>query len=254
MTDDQLAAELAGRAGELLLALRAEAGFAAADELRAAGDRRSHELLVAELGRDRPADAVLSEEGSDDRSRLDADRVWIVDPLDGTLEYGEEGRTDWAVHVALWQRGAGLTAGAVALPALGRTLSSGGELPSRGAPGSTPRFAVSRTRRPPWFDDMIGRLGAVAVPIGSAGMKAMSVVLGDTDAYVHSGRMKEWDSAAPVAVARAAGLHVSRLDGSELTYNTSGRLTPDLVICHPSLAEPVIDAVGHLANQDLAER
>lgn len=254
MTDADLAGELATAAGELLVELRAERGFDEADSLRKEGDRRSHEFLVAALASAVPEDAVLSEEGSDDRSRLDADRVWIVDPLDGTLEFGEEGRTDWAVHVALWQRGAGLTAGAVALPGLGRTLVTGGDLPAPSAPGGVIRMAVSRTRRPPWFDAFAEQVDGVPVPIGSAGMKAMSVVLGEVDAYVHSGRMKEWDSAAPAAVAAAAGLHVSRLDGSPLEYNTPDRLTLDLVICHPSIADRLLSAAQGLAGTDAKER
>ena len=252
--DEELAGDLATQAGALLLKLRADLGFGELDALRKAGDRNSNELLVAALAEARPADAVLSEESADDLARLDADRVWIVDPLDGTLEYGEEGRTDWAVHVALWQRGAGLTAGAVALPGLGRTLTTDGDLPAPGESATPLRFAVSRTRRPPWFDAMAERAGGVAVPIGSAGMKAMSVVLGDVDAYVHSGRMKEWDTAAPVAVAAAAGLHVSRLDGSPVEYNTRERLTPDLLICLPSIADRLLDAVQGIAGTDLAER
>ena len=255
MSDDaQLAGELATAAGELLVELRAEHGFDEADALRKEGDRRSHEFLVAALQSAVPDDAVLSEEGSDDRSRLDADRVWIVDPLDGTLEFGEEGRTDWAVHVALWERGQGLTAGAVALPGLGRTLVTGTDLPAPTAPGGVVRLAVSRTRRPPWFDAFAEQVDGVPVPIGSAGMKAMSVVLGDVDAYVHSGRMKEWDSAAPVAVAAAAGLHVSRLDGSPLEFNTPERLTLDLVICHPDIAGKLLAAAKGIAGTDRTER
>ncbi len=258
-SDAALAGELATAAGELLLKLRADVGFDEPDALRKQGDRRSHEFLVAALESAVPDDAVLSEEGSDDRSRLDADRVWIVDPLDGTLEFGEEGRTDWAVHVALWQRGSapglgGLIAGAVALPGLGRTLTTGGDLPQPSAPADGLRFAVSRTRRPTWFDGFAEQVGGVGVPIGSAGMKAMSVVLGDVDAYVHSGRMKEWDSAAPVAVAAAAGLHVSRLDGSPLEYNTAERLTLDLVICHPSIADRLLEAAQGIAGTDRTER
>jgi 3'(2'), 5'-bisphosphate nucleotidase len=258
MTDAELAGDLATRAGELLVALRGDMGFDDPTALRKAGDGRSNELLIAALAEARPGDAVLSEESVDDLARLDAERVWIVDPLDGTTEFGEEGRTDWAVHVALWQRGAdapmNLIAGAVALPALERTLTTGGDLPDRDGPAETPRLAVSRTRRPTWFDDVAARTGAVAVPIGSAGMKAMSVVLGQTDGYVHSGRMKEWDSAAPVAVAAAAGLHVSRLDGTPLEFNTPERLTLDLVICHPALADRLLDAVAGLAGKDNAER
>lgn len=256
--DAELAAELATDAGRLLLDLRDELGFDDPHALRKAGDRRSNDLLLARLAESRPDDAVLSEESPDDRRRLAADRLWIIDPLDGTNEYGEPGRTDWAVHVALWERDAsarfGLTAAAVALPALDRTLSTGSDLPSRDEPGPEPRLAVSRTRRPQWFDRVAGSVGGVAAPLGSAGMKAMSVVLGDTDAYVHSGAMKEWDSAAPVAVAAAAGLHVSRLDGSGLTYNTPERLTLDLVICHPSLAKELLAAAAGIAGTDTATR
>jgi 3'(2'), 5'-bisphosphate nucleotidase len=237
-----LAAELATRAGELLVELRASMGFGDPDALRDAGDRRSHEMLVAALAESRPDDAVLSEEGADDRSRLGADRVWIVDPLDGTNEYGDEGRTDWAVHVALWERGPGLTAGAVALPARGITLATDGPLPALPAPASPPRLAVSRSRRPAWFDRVAAAVAGVAAPIGSAGMKAMAVVLGEADAYLHSGRMKEWDSAAPVVVAAAAGMHVSQLDGSPLEFNKPSRLTEQLLICHPSLTSALLAA------------
>jgi len=265
--DARLAGELARRAGELLLDLRAQLGFGDPTALRKAGDRNSNELLIAALAEARPDDAVLSEESADDLARLDAERVWIIDPLDGTNEYGEEGRTDWAVHVALWQRDTaglmgGLVAGAVALPGLGRTLTTAGELdgtelrrlPSRDGVDGAPRLAVSRTRRPAWFDDVAAQTGAVDVPLGSAGMKAMSVLLGETDAYVHSGRMKEWDSAAPVAVAAAAGLHVSRLDGSPLEFNTRERLTLDLIVCVPSLAAALLDATAGLAGKDATER
>jgi 3'(2'), 5'-bisphosphate nucleotidase len=259
LNDVELAGALATRAGELLLKLRADTGFDDPTALRKAGDRNSNELLVAALAEARPDDSVLSEESADDLKRLDADRVWIVDPLDGTNEYGEEARTDWAVHVALWERGQnpsrfGLTAAAVALPGLDRTLTTAGDVPSRPAPNGPPRLAVSRTRRPAWFDDVAAATGAVDVPLGSAGMKAMSVVLGDTDAYVHSGRMKEWDSAAPVAVAVAAGLHVSRLDGSPLEFNTPERLTLDLLICHPDLADQLLAATAGLAGKDATER
>src|SRR3954471_10876925 len=160
--DALLAGELATRAGELLLQLRRDMGFAEPDVLRKSGDRNSNELLIAALQEARPDDSVLSEESADDRSRLDADRVWIVDPLDGTLEFGEEGRTDWAVHVALWQRGAGLIAGAVALPGLGRTLTTDEDLPTRPGPSGQLRMAVSRTRRPTWFDAVAEEVGGVA--------------------------------------------------------------------------------------------
>jgi 3'(2'), 5'-bisphosphate nucleotidase len=246
VTDAEVAAELATRAGELLLRLRARMGYGEPAALRDAGDQHSHEFLVAELERLRPGDVVLSEEGADDRRRLDADRVWIVDPLDGTREFGEDSRTDWAVHVALWERaaaedaGTGLTAAAVALPARRMTLSTDGHYPALPAVGDPPRIAVSRSRRPEFIDELAAEIDAVPTPIGSAGMKAMAILLGEADAYVHRGRMKEWDSAAPVAVAAAAGLHVSGLDGDGLRFNTPERLTLDLLICQPSLATPML--------------
>ncbi|MBV9097069.1 MAG: 3'(2'),5'-bisphosphate nucleotidase CysQ [Frankiaceae bacterium] len=220
-------------------------GYGDPDALRAAGDLHSHEFLVAELATYRPDDAVLSEEGVDDLSRLDADRVWIVDPLDGTAEYGETDRTDWAVHVALWERKAdGLIAGAVALPARRTTLSADGGFPPLPPVGNPPRIAMSRSRPPSFIGGVAERVGAVPIQIGSAGMKAMAILLGEADAYLHRGRMKEWDSAAPAAVAQAAGLHVSRLDGSPLQFNTGERLTLDLLICQPALAESLLAAVA----------
>ena len=246
--DAELAAKLATQAGELLLRLRSQMGFADPWGLRDAGDQHSHDFLAAELAKERPDDAVLSEEGADDRSRLSADRLWIVDPLDGTNEYGEPGRTDWAVHVALWERDAdGLTAAAVSLPARHMTLSTDGHYPPLPPVGAPPRLAVSRSRAPEFVTQLAASSRVVPTPIGSAGMKAMSILLGEADAYVHSGRMKEWDSAAPAAVAAAAGLHVSRLDGSPLQFNTPERLTLDLLICQPSLAEPLLDAWRRLA-------
>jgi 3'(2'), 5'-bisphosphate nucleotidase len=255
VSDAELAGELATRAGRLLLNLRSRVGFGDPGALRKAGDHNSNELLIAALAKLRPDDAVLSEESADDLARLDADRVWIVDPLDGTHEYGEEGRTDWAVYVALWERSAGgLTAGAVALPARDLTLTTAGGWPSRGASYDPIRIAVSRTRRPEWFDGVAERVGGVATPIGSAGMKAMSVVLGEADAYLHSGRMKEWDSAAPAAVAAASGLHVSRLDGAPLEFNTEERLTLDLLICPQELAPRLLAAAAGLSGTDATDR
>ncbi|HVU60065.1 MAG TPA: inositol monophosphatase family protein [Mycobacteriales bacterium] len=241
-SDSELARDLATSAGQLLLKLRADKGFSDPWKLRDAGDHDSNVHLLELLAEARPDDIVLSEESADDARRHDADRLWIIDPLDGTTEYGEPERTDWAVHVALWQRGRGLTDGAVALPARGMTLSTAEALPTRGEPASHPRLAVSRTRRPPWVVDVAEKVSGQLVPIGSAGMKAMSIVLGETDAYLHSGRMKEWDSAAPVVVAVAAGLHVSQLDGSELEFNKPSRLTEQLLICHPSLTDALVAA------------
>jgi 3'(2'), 5'-bisphosphate nucleotidase len=170
--------------------------------------------------------------------------LWIIDPLDGTTEFGEPGRTDWAVHVALWERGQGLTEGAVALPARGMTLSTADPLPALSTPPAQPRLAVSRTRRPAWVVSVAEQVDGVLTPIGSAGMKAMSLLLGEADAYMHSGPMKEWDSAAPVVVAAKAGLHVSDLSGGELIYNKPNRLTDQLIICHPSLADKLVAAAG----------
>ncbi len=240
--DDRLARDLASEAGRLLLALRAEGGEP--DALRKAGDQTSHEFLAAQLSDRRPGDAVLSEEGRDDLARLDAERVWIVDPLDGTREFGEPGRTDWAVHVALWERGE-LTAGAVALPAQGTVLSTAE--PSPGPPAVTPgrpvRVLVSRTRPPALLDRLAQQIELTLIPMGSAGAKAAEVVRGTADAYVHSGGQYEWDSAAPVAVAEAAGLHASRLDGSKLAYNQADPSLPDILICSAGLAPVLLDGL-----------
>jgi 3'(2'), 5'-bisphosphate nucleotidase len=197
---------------------------------------------------------VLSEEAADSPARLTANRVWIVDPLDGTREYGEEGRSDWAVHVALWARGSGLVAGSVALPAQELVLSAGPggiadgdwRLPRSAGQSSSaqPRVVVSRTRPPAEAERVIAALGAVAVPMGSAGAKIAAVVTGAAEAYVHSGGQYQWDSAAPVAVALAAGLHCSRIDGSALLYNEPDLRLPDLLVCRPELANAVLAVVG----------
>jgi 3'(2'), 5'-bisphosphate nucleotidase len=243
--DDRLAAELAAEAGRRLLALRAEGGDPAA--LRLDGDRRSHEFLTAELARLRPGDAVLSEEGADDSARLRARRVWIVDPLDGTREYGEPGRTDWAVHVALWEQGE-LAAGAVALPAQDKVLSTAAPQARPAAASSgTLRFMVSRTRPPEFAVRLAEKTGAELVPLGSAGAKAAAVICGDADAYVHSGGQYEWDSAAPVAVAVAAGLHASRIDGSKLLYNQAPPALPDILICQAAIAGTLLEAISSVS-------
>jgi 3'(2'), 5'-bisphosphate nucleotidase len=244
--DHHHATRIAEAAGNLLLALRAEAAHTGMDEatVKAAGDSRSNRLILDELAATFPADAVLSEEAVDDHARLTNDRVWIVDPLDGTREFGE-GRADWAVHVALWQRGE-LVAGAVALPAAHAVLTTEpGRVPVvPPAAVPVPRLVVSRTRPPSCVPAIQHALGAELVPMGSAGAKAMAVVLGEADVYAHSGGQYEWDSAAPVAVAAAAGLHVSRLDGSPLEYNQPNPYLPDLLICRPELADVVIKAAA----------
>jgi 3'(2'), 5'-bisphosphate nucleotidase len=273
--DHALAHDLAERAGRLLLDLRAQGG--APDALKNAGDRSSHEFLMAELAKARPEDAVLSEEGIDNKARLTADRVWIVDPLDGTREFGEPPRTDWAVHVALWQRAAEgasasgnagaageLTAGAVALPAQGTTLSTlnaaeraGGRgdsrrpsegvsaeiFPSTSGAQRPLRMVVSRTRASQLVKDVAAILNAELVPCGSAGAKAATVITGENDVYLHSGGFYEWDTAAPVAVARAAGLHVSRIDGSDVAYNQENPYLPDILVCRPAIAGLLLNAI-----------
>ena len=248
--DHVLARDLAVAAGQLLLELRGRGGDR--DALRQSGDRLSHEFLAAELAAHRPGDAVLSEEGIDDKARLAAQRVWIVDPLDGTREFGEDGRTDWAVHVALWERGGSglgrLTAGAVALPAQGRVLSTvSPPAPPGGAPTRL-RLVVSRSRAPRLVRDVAGRLGAELVPCGSAGAKVATVITGETDAYLHAGGFYEWDTAAPVAVARAAGYHASRIDGAELAYNREDPLLPDILVCRPVIAGLLLAAIREAAH------
>jgi 3'(2'), 5'-bisphosphate nucleotidase len=242
LNDHQLAAQLATQAGELLLAVRVELAEATESDRKAAGDKRSHDFLMAALERSRPADAVLSEEGADNPVRLRSERVWIVDPLDGTREFSELGRPDWAVHVALWESGE-LVAGAVALPAQGVTLATPEIAPPPSHQGS-PRIVVSRTRPPAIAIQVRDELDGTLVEMGSAGAKVASVIQGLADVYVHAGGQYEWDSAAPVAAARAAGLHTSRLDGSVLQYNRPDPLLPDLVVCRPEYADAVLSVTA----------
>ena len=238
LNDHEVAARLATEAGELLLGVREELAGASAAERKDAGDKRSHDFLMEALAAERPGDAVLSEEGADNPVRLSAERVWIVDPLDGTREFSELGRDDWAVHVALWQAGE-VVAGAVALPAQGVTLATPGVAKPPAGPLS-PRIVVSRTRPPAIALAVRDALNGTLVEMGSAGAKVAAVVQGHADVYVHAGGQYEWDSAAPVAVARAAGLHTSRIDSSPLVYNQPDPLLPDLVVCRPELAEAVL--------------
>lgn len=243
--DHVLAAELARRAGELLVELRADllVSDTAPGAIKDAGDRASHELLMRHLRDERPSDSILSEEAREDEQdtdRVAAERVWIIDPLDGTREYGEN-RADWAVHVALVEGGIP-TAAAVALPALGLVLSTldPPELPPSATP---PRVIVSRSRPPTEALTIASALGSELIEMGSAGAKAMAIIRGLADVYPHSGGQYEWDSAAPVGVATAAGLHCSRIDGSPLLYNQPDPYLPDLLICRPAHVEPVLAAI-----------
>jgi 3'(2'), 5'-bisphosphate nucleotidase len=241
--DHRLARESAEQAGDLLLALRRAGEGIGADKLRAAGDRGAHELLMEVLTEARPEDGILSEEGYDDGRRLTRERVWVIDPLDGTREFGEPGRPDWAVHVALAEKGR-LTAGAVALPAMGVVYATDDPPVVPPKPDDRPLLVVTTRHRVPMVTvRMAEAIGAELVSLGSAGAKAMTVVSGQTDAYLHVGGMYEWDSAAPAAVAASAGLHVSRADGAPLVYNRADPWLPDLLICRPELAEACLDAI-----------
>ena len=243
--DHQLAAALADEAGRLLVELRARlhAEGTPPAVLKAEGDRQAHELLMRRLAEERPDDAVLSEEGKDDKARLTAERTWIIDPLDGTREFSEVPRTDWAVHVALVVDSRPV-AGAVALPGLEQVLSTAAPatLPATGA--TPPRMIVSRSRPPAAATHVAEALGADLVEMGSAGAKTMAVIRGECEIYAHSGGQYEWDSCAPVAVAAAAGCHVSRIDGSELRYNQDDVYLPDLLVCRPELARAALDALA----------
>lgn len=239
MNDSELAAHLADVAGRLLLEVRAS-GLLSLKALGKAGDQTANQFLCHALREQRPDDGLLSEEEKDNAERLSKSRVWIIDPVDGTREYGEE-RTDWAVHVALAVDGVP-TIGAVALPGLGLVLRTDRPQPLPPA-ASKPRMLVSRTRPAAEAVAVANKIGADLVPMGSAGAKAMAVVRGEAEIYLHTGGQYEWDSCAPAAVAAAYGLHISRVDGSPLVYNQADVYMPDLLICRPEWAEPVLELV-----------
>ena len=243
-TDGQLATRLATEAGRLLVEARRELFSQGAStwDVKDAGDELAQAFLAKEFATHRPDDAVLSEEGREDPRRFGADRVWIVDPLDGTREYSEPGRIDWAVHIALWN-GDRFAAAAVSLPALDRTFSTDDPAPMPPFTRERPRLVTSRSRAPYAAVLVAEGLDCDAVRLGSAGAKAMSVVMGETDIYVHDGGMYQWDSAAPAGVALASGFHVSRLDGSPIVYNDRDPWLPDFIVCRPELAEPVLKAL-----------
>ena len=245
MTDAELAAHLAEIAGRLLIEVR-ESGMLSLKSLGKAGDATANQFLVHALREQRPDDGLLSEEEKDNAARLEKSRVWIVDPVDGTREYGEA-RTDWAVHVALAVDGVP-TIGAVALPGLGLVLRTD-------RPGVVPpapeklRMLVSRTRPAAEAVAVAERMGAELIGMGSAGAKAMAVVRGEADIYLHTGGQYEWDSCAPAAVALAHGLHCSRVDGSPLVYNQADTYMPDLLICRKEHADEVLRLVREVSAQ-----
>ncbi|GAA1742741.1 3'(2'), 5'-bisphosphate nucleotidase [Dietzia kunjamensis subsp. schimae] len=267
--DQQLAVDLAIEAGRLLVDLRSSGPTGR--ELGDIGDRRANTLLLERLAAARPDDAVLSEESADDLARVDADRVWIIDPVDGTREYGLGDRPDWAVHVALWERdgdpaSSRLTAASVGLPALGVVsgvdddevyaapvgnggVDGGGLLPPR--TGSRPRIVLSASRPPRFADAVAEAVGGDLVPLGSAGAKTAAVVRGEADAYIHAGGQYQWDSAAPAGVALARGFVAVRIDGTPLEYNVSDTYLPDLVVCRADLADAIL---GAIADEGAANR
>jgi 3'(2'), 5'-bisphosphate nucleotidase len=236
MADAELAAHLAKVAGRLLLEVR-DAGVLSGKALGKAGDQTANQFLCHAIREQRPDDGLLSEEEQDNFERLDTPRVWIIDPVDGTREYGE-GRTDWAVHIALAIDGIPVV-GAVALPGLDLVLRSD-QPQSLPAPTGKPRMVVSRTRPAKEALEVAEQIGAELIPMGSAGAKAMAIVRGEADIYLHTGGQYEWDSCAPAAVAAAHGLHISRIDGSPLLYNQADVYMPDLLICRPEWADRVL--------------
>ena len=242
--DHAAASRIATATGELLLDLRQRLFALGADTwtVRDSGDMEAHEFIMGELTAQFPDDGILSEEGRDDLGRLQKHRVWIVDPLDGTREFSERGRSDWAVHIERAEGGVP-TAGAVALPAMGTTLGTDPVPKLAPAHEGRPRMVVSRTRPTAASVIVAEAIDAEMLALGSAGAKAMAVVLGHADIYAHSGGQYEWDSCAPAAVAMAAGLHASRCDGSPLDYNYADPWLPDFVICRPELAEASLAAL-----------
>jgi 3'(2'), 5'-bisphosphate nucleotidase len=240
VTDAAFATRLAGQAGDLLLALQ-KSGQYEGTALGKTGDEVANTLLINALRKERPEDALLSEEKKCDGLRLLASRLWIIDPLDGTREYSE-GRDDWAVHVALAVDGVA-SVGAVALPGLGLVLSSDTPLPLS-KPNAPLRMVVSRSRPACEAIKVAEKLGAELLPMGSAGAKAMAVVRGEADIYLHTGGQYEWDNCAPVAVAQACGLHCSRIDRSPMRYNAANPYLPDLLICRAELTEDIFAALN----------
>ena len=244
-TDQQLASRVATEAGAMLVELRDDLVAEGIHywDLKDEGDVAGHRYIMSALMAARPDDVILSEEAADNRRRLNAERVWIIDPIDGTNEFAEHPRHDWAIHIALWESGE-ITAASVALPTLGITFDAS---PAAVVPPSTrekPLLVTSRSRNPYCAVMVANALGCDVARLGSAGAKAMAIVMGEADIYVHDGGMYQWDSAAPSAVAKAAGLHVSRIDGSPLKYNQESLWLPDFLVCRTELAEPALSALN----------
>ena len=244
-TDQQLASRVATEAGAMLVELRDELVAEGIHywDLKDEGDVAGHRYIMSALTAARPDDVILSEEAADNRRRLNAERVWIIDPIDGTNEFAEHPRHDWAIHIALWEAGE-LTAASVALPTLRVTFDAS---PAAVVPPSTrakPLLVTSRSRNPYCAVMVANALGCDVARLGSAGAKAMAIVMGEADIYVHDGGMYQWDSAAPSAVAKAAGLHVSRIDGSPLKYNQESLWLPDFLVCRTEFAEPALKALN----------
>ena len=244
-TDQQLASRVATEAGAMLVELRDELVAEGIHywDLKDEGDVAGHRYIMSALTAARPDDVILSEEAADNRRRLNAERVWIIDPIDGTNEFAEHPRHDWAIHIALWEAGE-LTAASVALPTLRVTFDAS---PAAVVPPSTrakPLLVTSRSRNPYCAVMVANALGCDVARLGSAGAKAMAIVMGEADIYVHDGGMYQWDSAAPSAVAKAAGLHGSRIDGSPLKYNQESLWLPDFLVCRTEFAEPALKALN----------
>ena len=247
--DHELARRVAADTGRILLEVRSKLAAEGAEPkvLKAEGDLAAHTFIQSVFDAERPGDGFLSEEGANNLEHLEAERTWIIDPLDGTREFSEPPRIDWAVHIALVvdQRP---VAGAVALPAEDIVLATDAPPTLPTPQGQTPRVIVSRTRRPAPAVALADALGADYIEMGSAGAKAMAVVRGQADIYAHAGGQYEWDSCAPVAVALAAGLHCSRLDGSPMTYNNADPYLPDLLICQPEWAERSLEILAGISD------
>lgn len=237
--DATLALRLALGTGEILKGVRG-VGLLRGQGLGKAGDAIAQDWIARALQLHRPEDSVLSEEAEDDRTRMDNDRVWIIDPLDGTREYAG-GRQDWAVHIALAINGK-IEHAAVGMPDLGKVFHTADVRAVGGRP--TNRLVISQNSVPEVATFIAEDLGMELVRMGSCGAKTTSVILGDNDVYVHAGGQYEWDNAAPVGIAQAAGLFTSRLNGEKLQYNCDDPYLPDLLVCRPDAAERVLSSAA----------